>query len=240
MGLDPDAAQFVDRMLGRLGLHLAGVNDVGHQGQVDEHRPLGTQVRVELADRLEESERLDVTDRAADLGDHEVDLLGLGHDQDAVLDLVGDVRDHLDGAAEVVAAALAPDHRVVDRAGGHIRGPRSVLVGEALVMAEVKVGLGPVFGDEDLAVLEGAHRARVDVQVRIELLDLDPETAGNEEPADRGGSDAFTESRKHSAGDEDESGFSLVLVAHLTLPRESINRSGGSRSMVFEIDRNSP
>ena len=33
----------------------------------------------------------------------------------ALLDLVGDVRHHLDGAAEVVAAALAADHRVVDR-----------------------------------------------------------------------------------------------------------------------------
>ena len=44
----------------------------------------------------------------------------LGHQLDAVLDLVGDVRDHLDGAAEVVAAALAPDHRVVDRPVGDV------------------------------------------------------------------------------------------------------------------------
>ena len=74
----------------------------------------GPEVGVELADRLEERQRLDVADRAADLGDHEVDGLRLGDDQDPVLDLVGDVRDHLDGRAEVVAAALAPDHRVVD------------------------------------------------------------------------------------------------------------------------------
>ena len=78
-------------------------------------------VDLELAQRLEERQRLDVADRAADLGDHDVDVLGLGDQPDAVLDLVGDVRDHLDGAAEVVAAALAPDHRVVDRAGGGVR-----------------------------------------------------------------------------------------------------------------------
>ena len=56
VGLDADAAQFLDRMLGRLGLHLAGVVDVRHQSQVDEHRPLGRQVGVELADRLEEGQ----------------------------------------------------------------------------------------------------------------------------------------------------------------------------------------
>ena len=35
-------------------------------------------------------------------------------------DLVGDVRDHLHRAAEVVAAALLLDHRVVDLAGGEV------------------------------------------------------------------------------------------------------------------------
>jgi hypothetical protein len=36
------------------------------------------------------------------------------------LDLVGDVRDHLHGLAEVVAAALLGDDGVVDLAGGEV------------------------------------------------------------------------------------------------------------------------
>ena len=48
-----------------------------------------------------------------------------------------------------------------------------VLVDEALVVADVEIGLGAVLGHEDLAVLERAHRARVDVQVGVELLELD-------------------------------------------------------------------
>ncbi len=175
--LDADPAQLVDRVLGRLRLQLAGVADVGDERQVQEHAALRAEVGVELADRLEERQRLDVADRAADLGDHEVDRLGLGDDQDPLLDLVGDVRDHLDGAAEVVAAALLLDDAVVDGAGGHVRGAGGVLARVALVVAEVEVGLGPVLGDEDLAVLERAHRPRVDVDVRIELLQLDPEAA---------------------------------------------------------------
>ena len=59
---------------------------------------------------------------------------------------------------------------IPDRAGGVARVTREVLVDEALVVADVEVGLGAVLGHEHLAVLERAHRARVDVQVRVELL----------------------------------------------------------------------
>ena len=240
VGLDPDPAQLVDRVLGRLRLQLARVADVGHQGQVDEHRALRPEVGVELADRLEEGQRLDVADRAADLGDHEVDRLRLGDDPDPVLDLVGDVRDHLHRGAEVVAAALAVDHRVVDGAGGDVGGARGVLVGEALVVAEVEVGLGPVLGDEDLAVLERAHRPRVDVDVGVELLQLDAVAARDEEAADRGRGDALAESRDHAAGDEDEARVSALWKAAHALPSESSHRSGGTDSIVAEIERNSP
>ena len=85
---------------------------------------------------------------------------------DPRLDLVGDVRDHLDRVAEVVAPSLLLDHRQVDRAGGDVRAAAQGLAGEALVVAEVEVGLASVVGDEDLAVLERVHRSRVDVDVR--------------------------------------------------------------------------
>ena len=237
--LDPDSPQLVDRVLGRLRLQFAGVADVGHQGEVNEHAALRPEVGVELADRLKERQRLDVADGAADLGDHEVDRLRLGDDQDPLLDLVGDVGDHLDGGAEVVAAALPLDHRVVDGAGGHVGGARGVLVGEALVVAEVEIGLGSVLGDEDLAVLERAHRPRVDVDVGIELLQLNPEAAGDEQASDRGGGDALAEGRDHPAGDEDEAGVSLSCSTH-PLPSESSQRSGGTDSIVAEIERISP
>jgi hypothetical protein len=111
-----------------------------------------------LADRLQEGEALDVADRAADLGDHHV-VVGR-QPADRALDRVGDVRDHLHGRAEVVAAALLGDHVLVDAAGGDVVGLRERLVDEALVVAQVQVGLGAVVGDEHLAVLEGRERAR--------------------------------------------------------------------------------
>ena len=167
----------------------------------------------------------------------------LGDDQDPLLDLVGDVRDHLDGGAEVVAAALAADDRVVDGAGGDVGGARGVVVGEALVVAEIEIGLGAVLGDEHLAVLERAHRPRVDVDVGVELLDLDPEAAGDQQAADRGRGDPLAQRGDDAAGDEDEARFARLhrfRSPRLTLPSESIQRSGGIESIVFEIDRNSP
>ncbi|MND61809.1 hypothetical protein D3C80_530710 [compost metagenome] len=172
--LQADGAQLLHRVLGRLGLGLAGGGDVGHQGQVHQHGALGAHFHAQLADGFEEGLGLDVTDGAADF--HQGHVRAGSALDDAVLDLVGDVRDHLDGRAQVVATALLAQHIGVDAAGGEV-----VVLGhggahEALVVAQVEVGLGAVLGHEDFTVLEGTHGARIDVDVRIELEhgDLQP------------------------------------------------------------------
>jgi len=160
---------------------------------VDEHAAPPSDIDRVLADRLEERQRLDVADGATDLGDHDVDVGRLGDQRDPLLDLVGDVRDHLNGGAKVVAASLAADHGVVDATGGDIRGARRVGVGEALVVAEIEVGLGPILGHEDLAVLVGRHRPWIDVDIGVELLQRDAQPACHQQPADRCRGDALAE-----------------------------------------------
>ena len=54
-------------------------------------------------------------------------------------------------------------------------------------MTEVEIRLTAVVGDKDLAVLERVHRARVDVDVRVELLDRDPQSSELEQPSERRG-----------------------------------------------------
>ena len=125
------------------------------------------QVVAELADRLEERQALDVADRAADLAEDEIEILIAVEDER--LDRVGDVRDHLHRGAEIVAAPLLGDDVLVDAAGGDVVHAVRRPAGEALVVAEVEVGLGAVVGDEHLAVLVGAHRPRIDVEVGVEL-----------------------------------------------------------------------
>ena len=73
VGLDADLAQRGDRVLGGLGLQLAGGPDVGHQRDVQEEAVVPADVVADLAGGLEERQRLDVADGAAHLGDHDVD-----------------------------------------------------------------------------------------------------------------------------------------------------------------------
>ena len=158
VGLDADRAQLLHGVLGGLGLQLGGRLHERHERQVDVEHVVAPDVLPELADRLQERQALDVADGAADLDDDDVGVAR--HPADGRLDLVGDVRDDLHGAPQVVAAPLLLDDREVDLAGGDVVVAGHPRRGEALVVAEIEIGLAAVVGDEDLAVLVGAHRAR--------------------------------------------------------------------------------
>ncbi len=116
VGVDTDAAQLVHRVLRRLRLQLAGGLDERHERHVQVDDVLGPDLAPELPDRLEERQRLDVADRAADLGDDDVGRRDLLRAPDPRLDLVRDVRDDLHGRAEELALALLAQDGVPDRA----------------------------------------------------------------------------------------------------------------------------
>ncbi len=199
--LDADGAQLLHRMLGRLGLHLAGGGDEGQQRQVDEDGVAAGQLVLQLAGGLEEGQAFDVAHRAADLHQDEVEtLVAL---QDEVLDGVGDVGDHLDGGAKIVAAPFLGEDVLVDPARGDVVLPGAGMAGEALVMAEVEVGLRPVVGDEHLAVLIRAHGARINVQIGVELAQAHGIAASLEKCAERRGGESLAKGGHDAAGDED-------------------------------------
>src|SRR6266545_3579969 len=72
----------------------------------------------------------------------------------------------------------------------------------SVVLAEVEICLRSVVENEDLPVLERVHRARVDVDVGIELLEGDPETTGLEEAGQGSRGDALPEAGGDSSRDE--------------------------------------
>ncbi len=79
-----------------------------------------------------------------------------------ILDRVGDVRNDLDGRAEIIAAPLLRQNVLIDAAGGDVVALVGGAAGEALVMAEIEIGFRAVIGDEHFAVLIRRHRARID------------------------------------------------------------------------------
>ena len=112
--LDADLAECADGVLRRLGLQLGRRLQVGDQRQVDVHAVFPADVEGELADRLQERQALDVADGSADLGDHDVDVVG-GQAVDGRLDLVGHVGDDLNGLPLVESALRAPSGSPRDR-----------------------------------------------------------------------------------------------------------------------------
>ena len=83
---------------------------------MDVERVVLADLFLDLTDRLEERQTLDVADRAADLRDHNVGAVRLRHIVDALLDLVRNVRDHLHRRAEVIAVPFLVEHVGIDLA----------------------------------------------------------------------------------------------------------------------------
>ena len=83
------------------------------------------------------------------------------------------MRHHLYGLSEIVAASFFVYHGLVDAACGERVGACGLYAGESLVVSEVEVGLHSVNGHVTFAVLVWVQCARVDIYVRVKLLDGD-------------------------------------------------------------------
>ena len=97
----------------------------------------------------------DVAHGAADLDDgHVRGVVAFGQGKHGALDLVGDVGDHLHGAAQVIAPAFLGDHVVVDGTGSSVVLARHGHVEVTLVVAQVPVSyphLHPEFKSRPMA-----------------------------------------------------------------------------------------
>ena len=152
---------------------------------------LGALLQADLADGLQEGLALDIAGGTADLGDNDIGLGALGQVINVALDLVGDVGDDLHGLAQVGALPLLVQDVPVDFAGGQVGVFVQVFIDKTLIMAQVQVGLGAVVRHEHLAVLQGAHRAGVHIDVGIQLLAGHLQPAGLEQTAQAGRCDAL-------------------------------------------------
>ena len=147
--------------------------------------------KTDLANRLKERQRLNVTDRSANFDDGNIGTVGTGLDLE--LDLIGDVRNNLNRFAEILATTLFFEHGVVNLTGREVIALGHLGAGEALVMPQIEIGLGAVLGDENLSMLERTHRAGVDVDVGVKLEVGDFNAAGFQNGPERCGGDAFAQ-----------------------------------------------
>ena len=185
-------------MLRGLCLVLVGAVDERHQGDVYEHA-LPLVLEAYLAHGFKKRLAFYVAYRAAYLRYDYVRARLCAHGVDKPFYLVGDMRNHLHGAAEIGALALLSYHVVVYLARGKVGILVGIFVNKALVMPQIEVGFRAVFGNENFAVLVGAHGARVHVYIGVELLRRHLIPLGLQQSAEGSHGNALTKSRNDSA-----------------------------------------
>ncbi len=192
VGLDADFAELTDRVLRRFGFQFVGGLQVGDERQVHEEHVIASDVLGVLANRFQERKALDVADGSADFGDHDVDVVA-AHPRNHGFDFVGDVRDDLDGLAKEAAFAFFFDDGQIDLAGRVVAVTRQRAAGETLVVPEVQIRFTAVVEHIDFAMLIGAHRPRVDVDIGIQLLHANAQSTRFEQHSQGGACQAFSE-----------------------------------------------
>ena len=201
IGLDTQTLQFLYRMLGGFRLQFSGRFQVRDIGEMDAEGVL-TQFPPQLSDGLQERSTFNIADGSANLGNDKVELPSFRISLDPVLDLIGNMRNHLDGFTQIVAATLFLYHRLIDLSGGNGVVHRRPYAREALIMPQIQVGFHAIIGHITLSVLIRVERTRVDIDIGIELLNGHTVAARQEQASYTGRDNALPQGRNHTARNE--------------------------------------
>ncbi len=161
-------------------------------------RVLTANIYRQLANGFEERQGFDITYGTADFNQHHVMTFATGND--ALFDSVSDVRDNLNGCAQIVATALFTQNVRVDAASGEVVATRHFGANETLVVAKIQVGFSAVFSNEHFPVLDWTHGTRIDVDIRIQLHHGHIEATGFKNGCEGGCGNAFTQRGYDPAG----------------------------------------
>ena len=129
---------------------------------------------------------------------------------DTAFDFIGNVRNHLYGTAQIVAAALFGNHVFIDLAGTEAVAAGHGGVDETLIVTQIKVGFRAVIGHEYFAVLKRAHGTRVNVDIRVEFKHGHVQATRLENSSNRSGGDTFTQRRYNAAGYENKFSHDVI------------------------------
>ena len=189
--LDAHALQLPDGVLGGLGLVLVGAPQEGHQRHMDKQAVLLADLQRNLTNCLQKGLRLDVTDGAANLRNHHVGIGLFANAIDEFLDLIGNMRNYLNCGTQKFSSAFLVQYIPVDLTGGQIGVLVQVFIDKALVVTQVQVCFCAVFCNIYLAVLIGTHGAGVHIDIGVQLLRGNFQSAGLQQASKGGSGNSF-------------------------------------------------
>ena len=80
------------------------------------------------------------------------------------------MRNDLNSSTEIVASALLVENSPVYLTCCNVGVHREIFIDETLIVSKVEVGLSAVIGNENFTVLIWGHCARVEIYIRVKLL----------------------------------------------------------------------
>src|SRR5215469_1078829 len=107
-------------MLRGLGLELFGGADIRKQCYVEKQHVITPDILAHLANSLQKRLSLDIANGTAHLADHNIGIAGARQSMNTLLDLVGNVGNDLNRAAQILTPSLPADNRCVDLASSHV------------------------------------------------------------------------------------------------------------------------
>ena len=113
------------------------------------------------------------------------------------------MRDDLDGTPQELPVPLLIQDSGINFAGGDGGVDGQVFIHETLIVAQIQIGFRTIVGHEYFAMLDGVHRARVHIQIGIQLLQGNPQPPLFQQAAEGCSGDAFAQAGNHASGDKD-------------------------------------
>ena len=145
---------------------------------------VGADFPTDLPDGFQKGLGFNITGRTANLGNDDISI-GFGADfVDEFFYFIGDMGNILHRRAQILTASFLVNDIGEDLAGRQVGILIKIFIDEALIMAQVQIGFSAVFGYKDFAVLVGAHRAGVNIDIRIQFLGSNFQAAGLQKAAD--------------------------------------------------------
>ena len=181
---------------------------------MNEQAVLPSHLDGHLADCLQERLAFDISHRSADLCNDHVRIGGLAHIVDEGLNLVRHMRDDLHRTSQEFSVPLLVEDVPVHFTGGQVGILVQILIDESLIVSQIQVGFRTVLGDEYFPVLIRAHGARVNVDIRIQLLSCHLIPSGLQQTSQRSRGNSFAQPGDHASRNEN-------VLLHKTLLTQS-------------------
>ena len=176
IGLDATLLQCFYRVLCRFSLQLMSRRQKRNIREVN-RQTISPQFPLHLSHSFNEWQRLDVSDRSSNLCNHKVKRPTFSQSNYIMLNLIGNMRDYLNGFSKEIPPTLFLNNRMIDTSGSQVVNLVCLNIQESLIMPQIKVSLMPVRGNITLTVFIGIKCTRIHIDIRIQFLIRYPQPA---------------------------------------------------------------